>query len=173
MSWAREAPEEVAELWALCPRGDWLLGIAVRLGAETTVVVRAAAAAARTAFDFLPDDETRAQEALRVADAFSEGSANEVEVARARASLEALSAEAPDPAVQAAAQAALAALAAIEDPAVAPMAATQAAQAAVFDAGECAMMAALRFAQEKAAGAVRAHVSPEWAARAWGRKIDN
>jgi hypothetical protein len=168
VTWARDASEaDVASLWSACPRGDWLLGIGVRLGAGREALALAAAAAARTALDFMPDGDTRAQRALEVLEAFGRGETEADAALAARDQVEALSEQAPDPAVQAAAQAVLAALASVDDPTVAPGAASQAAQAAVFDAGDCAMMAALRFAQEKAATAVREHLSAEWAAGAF------
>jgi len=35
-------------LWAECPRGDWLLGIAERIGVDHTHLVKAAVASARS-----------------------------------------------------------------------------------------------------------------------------
>jgi hypothetical protein len=165
VTWARDAGHtDVAALWSACPRGDWLLGIGVRLGAVRNDLLLAASAAAHTALDFMPDGDARGRRALEVLESFARGNADAEAVGAARGSVEALSEAAPDPAVEAAAQAVLAALASIDDPTVAPGAASLAAQAAVFDAGDCAMMAALRFAQEKAATAVRDHLTPAWAA---------
>jgi len=142
----------------------------VRLGAEQRLLVRAAVAVARTATDFLPDGETRPGIAMDAAERWSRGEADEATIAAARGEVEALAANAPDPAVNAAAEAVLAALGAVDDPEAAPGAATQAAQAAVFDAGDCAMMPALRFAQEQAANAVREHLSATWAEGAFAAR---
>jgi hypothetical protein len=165
VTWARG--QQIANAWRVCPRGDWLLAIAVRLGASPESLVAAAAAAAATALDFMPDGETRAGEALRVANAWARGEADEAAVAAALGSIEELASSARDAAVEAAAEAVRAALLTTDDPGAAASAASHAGQAAVFDAGDCAMLAALRFAQEQAANAVRTHLDAPWAARAF------
>src|SRR5688500_3559092 len=64
---------EVDEAWANCPRGDWLIGIAVRARVDRMAVVRAAAACARLALPRLPEEEKRARKALEAAEGWLEG----------------------------------------------------------------------------------------------------
>ncbi|RLB47375.1 MAG: hypothetical protein DRJ42_25560 [Deltaproteobacteria bacterium] len=183
VSWVRASGGDVGAVWDACPRGDWLLAMAARLGAEPRALVLAASAAARTAFELLPDEESRPAAALvaleaavRAADATNtdaggpepEGRASE-ELQAHRAAVEAMAASAPDPTVNVIAEAVLAAITSLEEPGAAAGAAALAAQASVFDAGDCAMMAALGYAQEMSAKAVRGHLEATWAVSALER----
>jgi hypothetical protein len=71
--WAAEGDLEVGEAWATCPRGDWLITIAVRARVDRIVVVRAAAACARLALPRLPDEEPRARKAIEAAESWLDG----------------------------------------------------------------------------------------------------
>lgn len=154
VSWAGEHADWRG-LWEACPRGDWLLAIAARLGAERPVLVRAACACARLALDQLPDDLEAPRRALEAAEGWArgQGDAGACQLAADRA--EESAGSAGDPAAQAAAMACVAAARSVADPQAAPTAAAAAAQAAVFDAGDCAMMSALRYAQAECAERVR------------------
>lgn len=106
--------------------------------------------------DYVPDDEGRPREALAAIDRWiaGDGASREETCRAAERAID----EAPDPAVAAAATAAFAALRAIDAPEEAPAAAAAAVQAAVLDAGDCAMMSALGYAQRTCADRVREHV---------------
>jgi hypothetical protein len=55
LKWARDhdCPNEA---WLACPRGDWLLCLAVKLGVEHRVVVQAASVCARLALPYTRDE---------------------------------------------------------------------------------------------------------------------
>jgi hypothetical protein len=149
VSWAASFGDDWAGLWEACPRGDWLLAMAVRRGVPEGARVRAAVRCARLALDVLPDGETRAADGL----ATVEGGADARSAAIA--ALEEAGEAAPDPAVQAAFMAVEAALRSVDDPDSAVVAAASAIQATVLDTGECAMMTALTYAQRTSADRVR------------------
>src|SRR5262245_37477330 len=90
-------------LWNECARGDWMLGIAERLGAPHVALVRAAIACARIA---LGGEE--AARMLSIAERWTEGRATEADVLAATKILEEASTRAFDPATEAAGRAALA-----------------------------------------------------------------
>src|SRR5688572_16379844 len=73
VEWSRPYGAELDRLWSACPRGDWLLALAVRLGAERKLLVGAACGCARLALAYLPEDEPRLHAALRAAEAFGAG----------------------------------------------------------------------------------------------------
>ncbi len=158
VSWARVYGADWDRAWAECPRGDWLLGIAVRAGGDPRQVVEGACACARFAFEYLPESEHRPRAAVEAAEAWVEGDDDAAARARLAVEIEALVDDAPDPAVGAAAMAALAALRSVQTPEDAPHAAASAVQAALLDAGDCAMMAAMRHAQAVCADLVRRHL---------------
>ncbi len=156
VSWAEAYGADFRRAWDSCPRGDWLLGIAARLGVERRLLVAAAAGAARTALDCVPEDERRPELAVAAAEAWARGEGNADDL---RAAAEAVAgASPPDPAVAAAAMAAHAAALSAMDPEAAPLAAVHAAEAALLGVPDCAMMSALRHAQATAADIVRQHV---------------
>lgn len=156
VEWARPYGADWERAWSECPRGDWLLGLAARREVAREALVRAARACAELAMDYVPDDEGRPHEALAAIDRWiaGDGASREETCRAAERAID----EAPDPAVAAAATAAFAALRAIDAPEEAPAAAAAAVQAAVLDAGDCAMMSALGYAQRTCADRVREHV---------------
>ncbi|MFW5925877.1 MAG: hypothetical protein ACOCV4_06900 [Myxococcota bacterium] len=160
VDWSRAATDW-RQLWDTCPRGDWLLAIASRAGADHRAVVRAACDCARLALEHAPDGEPAVLEAIETAESWAarpatDPTASGAPCEAAAEAAEAAAALASDPAAQAAMVAAAAAARSTADPGVAATAAASAAQAAVFDAGECAMMAALGYAQQQCVARVRA-----------------
>ena len=95
---------------------------------------------------------------MSAARAWIVGSDDAAARAEANARVDAAIEEAPDPAVAAAATAALAALGAIDDPSEAAMAAASAIHAAALDAVDCGLGSAVRYAQAETADRVRAHI---------------
>ena len=65
-----------ATAWAECPRGDWLLWVAGRLGADRRTIVLAACACARDALRFVPSGETRPLAAIETAERWVRGEAS-------------------------------------------------------------------------------------------------
>ncbi len=159
VEWARPYGEEWERAWRECPRGDWLLGLAARIGMDRVEIVRAAQACAALGLDYVPDEEARPRAALDAIDRWLEGADDADARARACTAIEAAMEEAPDPAVNAAAMAVFAALRSIDSPDEAATAAAAVVQAAVLDAGDCAMMSALRYVQHACAERVRQHVT--------------
>lgn len=158
VEWARPYGADWARAWSECPRGDWLLGIAARAGADPRAVVAGACACARFALEYVPEHEARPAAAIAAAERWLAGEGDPAE--RARLAIEAEEAvdRAPDPAVASAAMAALAALRSVQAPEEAAHSAASAVQAALLDAGDCAVMAAMRHAQVACADLVREHV---------------
>ncbi|HEX2676970.1 MAG TPA: hypothetical protein VHM19_10030 [Polyangiales bacterium] len=142
-----------------CPRGDWLLAIAAKLGADRRALVRAAVSCSREALTYLLEPSPVITGALAAAEAWSRGNGDESSAQAHAKKLQTLppSADAVEDMVV---QAIAAALAAITDPEAAAHAASCTAQAAVLAAGDCAMEVALRFTQEKCAALTRAEISP-------------
>ncbi len=158
VSWARPFGAEWERAWRECPRGDWLLGLAARREVDRRALVRAARACAELALEYVPDDEARPRDALAAIERWLGGEDDAQARARLAEAVERAIDEAPDPAVAAATTAAFAALRAIDAPDDAAGAAAACVQAAVMDAGECAMMSALGYAQHTCAERVREHV---------------
>lgn len=156
VQWATAYADDWQRLWNECPRGDWLLGLAARLEVERPLLVLAAAAAARTALEALPEGEARPKGALEVAEAWARGGASLDQCHEQALALERYSPA--DPAVAAAAAACLSALCAVEDADSAAGAAANAAQAALFGAGDCALLPLLSYAQRQTAERVREHL---------------
>jgi len=169
VDWARPYGTEFELLWRECPRGDWLLALAVRLGAERTLLVRSACGCTRLALAHLPEDEPgqRLAGAIDAAEAWSAGELDaDACMAHRQAASQVLEA-ASDAAAGAASVAALSALDTIWQAEAAVNAAAFAAQASVLAAGDCAMMEALRFTQRKSAQLVRAAISAQHASTLW------
>jgi len=156
VEWAERFGADWESAWRECPRADWMLGIAARLGVERRAIVLAAAGCARTSFDQLPPDESRAEAAVAAAEAWASGQESTERCAELAEELDRL--QAPDPGAAAAIAAAHATLVAIDDPGAAPAAAANAAQAAMFGAAECAMLSLLSYAQHACAERVREHI---------------
>jgi len=160
VAYAEPFADDAARFWAECPRGDWLLGIAIRAGAPRLATLRASLEIAGLSVDHLPDDDVLARSVLasmaRLASGDPGPSTTEIDA------LEQAAAEAPDPAVSLARQAValtartLTAADGLEDLALVP---ALLAQAAALDAGDCAMMAAASYAQRRSAELVRAHLA--------------
>jgi hypothetical protein len=155
VEWARAYGADFARLWAECPRGDWLLAIAARLGAARPQLVLAAASCARLALAHVSADEARPLAAVTAAEAYGRSGGDAAACAAAKLELAAALDAAADAGGGAAIVACMAALDAIDDADAAVNAAAFAAQAAVLDAGDCAMMEALRFTQRRSAQLVR------------------
>jgi hypothetical protein len=156
VEWAQPYDVDWEHAWNECPRGDWLLALAAKCGVERSPLVRAACACAELAVDYLPEDEPRPNAALDAAQRWLDGNRESRDAALA--DVERAIGEAPDAAVAAAAMAAFAALRSIDAPEEAATAAAAVVQAAVADAGHCAMMAAMSYAQRTCADRVRQHV---------------
>lgn len=142
VQWAEAYGSDWQALWRACPRGDWLLAIAARRGTAREAILRAARAVATLALDHAEGEERAMLEA-----ALAVPSADAADVVEARA------ARSVDPAHQAAlAAVAIAVRGAVQDqPAVAMLVA----QAAAMDAADCAMGAAVSYAQRRGAELVR------------------
>ena len=137
-------------LWRECPRGDWLLGIAERLGAPHDALVRAAIACARVV-----EGDEEALAVLDLAERWAEGRATAAEVAAATRSLEQASARAVDPSREAANRAALAVGLGIDDRGVLTAAPAAAAESVMVASIDCGFELAMRWAHDKCAAAVR------------------
>jgi hypothetical protein len=159
VSWAEAYGADGARLWAECPRGDWLLAIAVRASSDPAAIARAAVAAATLALELVPDDDALARALLEAA---RRGASRGEPVPRdAVDALEREAERAPDPVVQLARLALVTAARAVGgDVAEAPLVPSLLAQAAAMDAGDCAMMAAVSYVQRRSADLVRAELSP-------------
>lgn len=137
-------------LWRECPRGDWLLGIAERISADHTHLVRAALACARIA-----DPEEQATRMLDVVDAWLADKATTEDVARATHALDTALSTAPDPASEASMRAALAVGMGVGDRAVLPSAPAAAVESIMMASIDCGFELAMRWAHDKTATAVR------------------
>ena len=62
---------DVADAWNSCPRGDWLLWLAGRVGVERTVLVKSAAGCARLVLHLVPAGEDRPRLAIAAAEAWA------------------------------------------------------------------------------------------------------
>lgn len=161
VSWA-SAYATLDEAIAACPRGDWVLAIAAKRGAEASAIVRAAARIAELGTPYVRDAESEARASAAIAIAKRAADGEQIaasERAAAHGALEEAIGRAMDPAAQSALMAALAALTAIEAPIEAASTAAMIAQAAAMDAGECAMTSALRWAQSESADIARAELA--------------
>jgi hypothetical protein len=144
VGWAR-AFDDFDALWRACPRGDWILAIAVVRGLPAGEIERALLSVATLALDHVDDDERNDLAALLAAPRALRILASGPLAERASS--------ADSPALSAALGAiAIALSGSIEDAASVPALVSQ---AAVFDAGDCAMMAALSYAQKRSAELVR------------------
>lgn len=62
--------------WAECPRGDWMLSLAISAGVDQRLIVRAAGTCAHLALSAVPTDELRPLRCLRVLEAWVDGNAD-------------------------------------------------------------------------------------------------
>ena len=140
-------------LYRECPRGDWLLGIAERLGVSHIALVRAAIGCARVV-----EGDGEAVALLELAEKWTEGRATVAEVQAATRALESASARAVDPAREAAARAALAVGLGVDDRGILTGAPAAAAESVMVASIDCGFELAMRWAHDKCAAAVRAAV---------------
>lgn len=142
IAWAESYGDDWGKLWRDCPRGDWLLALALRRGAPPESVLLAARRVATLALDHVEGDEREAVQNALTTPSTEATSAIE---ARADASI--------DPAHGAALSAVVLALrGAPDDAAMVPL---LLAQAAAMDAAECGMSAAVSYVQRRSAELVR------------------
>jgi hypothetical protein len=164
ISWAAPFGDDWHALFLACPRADWLLGLAARLGAQRVLLVRAAASCCRVGLAYLPDSSAPVDAALQAAEAWSGDPEGTALCAAQSVHLQAF-ASSDDAVTDSVVQAALATLATIASPEAAAHAAACTAHAAVLASGDCAMTSALRFTQERCADLVRAVLQPAELAR--------
>ena len=141
------------QAWEQCPRGDWLLWIAARVGVDRKLIVRAACDCARTALKYVPRGEDRPRIAIETAERWCDGTATIGEVRAAADAAYAAHAAHPD-AAYAAAYATYAAY--VADAAYAAAYATYAAY--VVDAAYAAADAARSRALKRCAALVRKRI---------------
>lgn len=77
------------EAWAACPRGDWMLWIASKLGVEKRLIVLAKARCAETILHLMVDERSR--KAVEIAIRYGEGKATEEELRAAATAADAVS----------------------------------------------------------------------------------
>jgi hypothetical protein len=160
---ARAAPADAwPHLWATCPRGDWLLGIATRLDAPAPALVQAAIGCARIA---ITEDEAHADPLLRsgldllsLAERWAGGNATDDELRAATRALDEASVGATSPATDAALRAVLAVGMGLDDREVLAGAAAFAAESMMMATLDCGMPLVMSYAHGKCADAVRAAV---------------
>lgn len=148
-------------LWNQCPRGDWLLGIALKLGVEHALAIRAAIGCANVSADLVAGTPPIAQlfaQVLDAAERFASGGANADEVARLTTELERVMSAAPDPETDAAARGALAVGLGVAEREVLAAAPAAAAEAQMMSSIDCGHEMAMRWAHDKCAAAVRAAI---------------
>lgn len=137
-------------LWSECPRGDWLLGIAERIGVEHTHLVKAAVACARVA-----DPEEQSTAMLDLVDGWLAGRVTSEAIAKATHALDTALATAPDPASDASMRTAIAVGMGIADRKVLPSAPAAAVESIMMASIDCGFELAMRWAHDKTAKAVR------------------
>ncbi|MGB1225791.1 MAG: putative immunity protein, partial [Mycobacterium sp.] len=105
---------DMQQSWDDCPRGDWLLWLLERAGADRKQTVLAACDCARTALQHVPDGEDRPRLAIEAAEGWARGevSRDDVRMAARAAYAAAYAADADADAARAAAYATDAAYAA-------------------------------------------------------------
>lgn len=146
-------------LWVECPRGDWLLGIASRLGVDHVLLVRAALECARLVDRTALSNPAAVDEVLSVVARWVEGEATVEDVAAATRTLEA----SPPPSTatgDAAGRAVLAVGLGVCDPEVLVMAAAAVAESVIVSAMDCGLELAMRWAHDQCASRVRGAI--EW-----------
>ncbi len=146
--------EDWNALFRTCPRGDWLLGIAERLGAPHEALVRAAVACAR-----IVDHDEPATKLLHAAERWLEdASAHSAALAEQTRALEAVLAGAADPASEAAGRAALAVGLGAMDRTILPAAPAAAVESVMIGSIDCGFELAMRWGHDRCAAAVRSAV---------------
>ena len=92
INWATGQPD-AATAWRRCPRGDWMLWIAERVGVPRKLLVLAACRCARLVLTHVPPGESRPLKAIEIAEAWARGEASDKDVADAVAAVRAVSAD--------------------------------------------------------------------------------
>ena len=138
------------ELWTGCPRGDWLLGIAEKVGVDQTHLLKAAVDCASLGLDHL-DPSARAK-----AEAVLEAARKGTSVTEALAAFESIKIQ--DPAAEAASRAILAVGMGITDREVLVSAPAGAAEAEIMSTIDCGLDLATRWAHDNLADRVRAAI---------------
>ena len=75
--------------WLACPRGDWLLWLAPRIGIDKNLIALAACDIAESVLHLVPENEERPRKAIETARAFVAGKATKEEVRAAAAAADA------------------------------------------------------------------------------------
>ena len=75
---------DLVTAWTECPRGDWLLWLAAKVGIDRRRLVMTACATAREAMQFVPAGEDRPRIAIETAEAWCRGEATIEQVREAR-----------------------------------------------------------------------------------------
>jgi hypothetical protein len=153
--WATRYESDFAAAYAECPRGDWLLAVAVRAGVPAAPCLLAAAACARLGLSWL-DEPQQADAALARLERVAQGNASADGLGELRNALEGL--ELPDPASATALSAVVLALSSATDLESAALVPSAVVQAAMFAVADCGVMSLLRHTQQETADAVRAHI---------------
>jgi hypothetical protein len=156
VAWAAPLGSDFSAMWATCPRGDWMLAIAARAGASREHLALAASACARSSAYVLPDEAAGALAVLDEVEAWARGERPPVDTTSIDERVDAFNPG--DPAVATALEAIRSAARSAGDPDAAALAAANAAECAVHSVGDCAMMPALREAQQTCARHVRAAI---------------
>ena len=155
ISWAEQHASSWQAFWEQCPRGDWLLGVAARLGVARRQVLEAAAACWPVLEPYLPSALPSVERARQWLQAVEHESIMAESLAALVVDLEADLAAQCDPAANAALMAVLAMLACADDASAGAMVPVSIVQAAVMDAGDCAMLQAARFTEHECAAQIR------------------
>ena len=89
LDWLKEKkPSNVYQAWRSCPRGDWLLWFAAKIGVDRRLVVAAACEIARDAlpiFEGKYPDDNRPRKAIETAEEWCKGKATQEQVRMAAA----------------------------------------------------------------------------------------
>lgn len=72
-TWARDTPGTPAQIWAKCPRGDWMLWLAGRAGIDRRTLVLAAIACAETAPGHTDENALQAALTLHITEEWAHG----------------------------------------------------------------------------------------------------
>jgi hypothetical protein len=166
VEWSAAFGADVEALWDACPRGDWALALAARLGVERSSLLLAAARCARLALPYATDGDALAERCLDQLEAYASGAAAPPDAAL-HALLMQAHAKAQDAAHAEALLAIASALDAQQTPAAAAGAAAFAAHAAMIGTAECAMLEALRFTQRATADEARRAIHTQLLAERW------
>lgn len=152
VGYVEERGEGLDGFWETCPRGDWMLALIARQEALERPLIQLAAHIAQLAKEQLPDEAALARGALDKL--LREETLDDADID----ALEAAAESQQDPAAHHAWLAVLIAARAHLAPSEVPNLVPVLVQAAVFDAGDCALMAVIAYVQRTSADIVRAHM---------------